>query len=247
MSFDISLNIDQEQYLEMKQKWEVLELTVTKLSKRIQTLEESVSKKFSKTSEEFKKFDSKVTKLDQKLLKKVITKVNEKLELFANNDDKIKQIDLKMVDICETMEGMVQIIKDNGAQVRAQLEQRIESVTQDIEIFETQINRSNSEMTTQIQNLQTHNQRIVDALKNFHAQQIHKFNTLSECEEEDETEENDESEAEQDQENMVPNKDSSNQFQSKTLVDLLKSQGVKLQLSKDKKPNPSKQKNTNKT
>ena len=148
-----------------------------------------------------KKNESRVSKLSQKLIKKSMSKLDDKINQTKHDEEKIKQIDLKMVDMCETMEGMVHIFKENTVQMRSQLEQKIESVSQDLEIFETQINRTNSEMANQLQNLQTSNLKIIEGLKNFHSQQIQTFNTLSECEEVDELEDEDE-ESEQEQENI---------------------------------------------
>jgi len=218
----------------MKQKLEVLELNNSKLSRRLFELENSTIQQINDLGQDLKRVESKVGRIDHKRVKKTLNKLAERLDGINVHEDKIKQIDVKMVDICETMEGMVSIIKDNGAQVKAQLEDRIESVIQDMEIFETQINRSNGEMSNHIASLQSHNEKIVDALKNFHAQQVQKFNTLSEWDEEDETEEIDDSESDidQNQENMIPNIQGSPNFQSKALVNLLKSQGIKLQVPK---------------
>jgi hypothetical protein len=140
-------------------------------------------------------------------------------------------MEVKMVDICETMEGIVKIIKENAHQIRQDFDQRLEGVIQDIEIFETQINRSNSEMASQIKKIEEYNVKIVQALRNFHAQQIEKFGGLSECDEETEEVEEDDTD---NQENMEPNREHENQFQSKALVNLLKSKGIKLQMPKRK-------------
>lgn len=150
-------------------------------------------------SEEMKKYEAKTTKISQKLIKKAIGKIEDKLKDKQSDDEKIQQIDMKMVDMWETMEGMVHIFKDNTLQIRTQLEQKIESVNQDLEIFETQVNRTNNEMANQLQNLQASNLKIIEGLKNFHSQQIQKFNSLSECEEVDEQ---DDEESEEENENI---------------------------------------------
>ena len=146
-----------------------------------------------------KKYESKITKISQKLVKKALGKIEDMLNQKQHEDEKIKQIDMKMVDMWETMEGMVHIFKDNTLQIKTQLEQKIESVTQDLEIFETQINRTNNEMATQLQSLQASNLKIIEGLKNFHSQQIQKFNSLSEWEEVDEQ---DDKESEEENENI---------------------------------------------
>ena len=137
-----------------------------------------------------------------------------------------------MVDMCDTLEGMVNIIKDNGNQIKQQLEDKINSVTEDLEIFETKINRSNSDIVVKIQSLADNNQRMIEAIKTLHAQQVYKLNGLIEEADEDVEEEGD-IDSDTDQENLVPNKDVTAKFKSKALKKLV-------QTSEAKQPNPYK-------
>jgi hypothetical protein len=92
------------------------------------------------------------------------------------------------------MEGMVQIIKDNGNRIQSQMEEKVESITQDLEIFQTDVNRTHSEMSLQMQNLYTQIQEVVNnegerdilrfnqfvrALKNIQNQQINEFHNMN--------------------------------------------------------------------
>ena len=231
----IAQDLEREQYLEIRQRCEIIESNMSKFISNVKrdvgSFMETITNEITIIREDMKKNEAKINKLSQKLIKKVMNKIDSKVTQTNHDEEKIKQIDMKMVDMCETMEGMVWIFKENTVQIRAQLEQKIESVSQDLEIFETQINRTNSEMAAQLQNLQSSNLKIIDGLKNFHSQQIQKFNSLSEWEEVDELE-NEESEDEQ--ENIIPNKDTEHNLQSKALVQLLKAQNAKMKSGKVK-------------
>lgn len=89
------------------------------------------------------------------------------------------------------------------------------------------MNRSNVEIQTQLQNLQSHNDKIVNAIKTFQQMQMQRFDTLTECDEDEEDERD--SEPERDQENLQPNYNQ--QYQSKALINLLKSNGIKIKPS----------------
>jgi hypothetical protein len=194
-------------------------------------LENGVFKKMSKFDEDLLKTDSKVAKLDHKIMKKIMSKINDKLTVARVHENKIREIDTKMIDFIDTMEGMVQMVRENKSQITLQISQKIESVQQDMEIFETQMNRGQIEMSNQIKGLHVKFQKLDSGVKNFIAEQINKFDTVSECDDESSSENQDLSvnqDLEVNQENMVPNRGP--QLQSKAFMKLLKSQGIKVQL-----------------
>lgn len=158
-----------------------------------------------------------------------MSKLSEFSSAFESNNEKINQLDLKMIDICDTMEGMVKIIRDNGAQIKHQLELKIENVTQDCEIFETKINRAYSEIASKIQGLAESNTLLI--------QQVFKLNDMIEEDDQENDSEDDEQEAdsETDQENIVPNKDTTAHFKSKALSELIQSKDIKMKLAKTQK------------
>ena len=170
--------------------------------------------------------------MNKNFTNKVVAKINDRCTEFDTFENKIKQMDIKMVDMCDTLEGMVNIIKDNGNQIKQQLEDKINSVTEDLEIFETKINRSNSDIVVKIQSLADNNQRMIEAIKTLHAQQVYKLNGLIEEADEDVEEEGD-VDSDTDQENLVPNKDVTAKFKSTALKKLV-------QTSEAKQPNPYK-------
>lgn len=200
-----------------------------------------MAQKVTKMNEDLLKTDHRLAKLDHKIQKKIMSRINDKLSVAGTNESKIREIDTKMVDFIETMEGMVQMVKENKTQIITQIGQKIESVQQDMEIFETQMNRSQIEMSNQIKDLHTKFQKLDSGVKNFIAEQIKKFDTVSECDDESSSESQ---EKEENQENMAPNRNP--QYQSKAFMDLLKSQGIKVQLKDGKfqvdKPKVLKQK-----
>jgi hypothetical protein len=198
-------------------------------------LENGVFKKMSKFDEDLLKTDSKVAKLDHKIMKKIMSKINDKLTVASVHENKIREIDTKMIDFIDTMEGMVQMVRENNSQITLQISHKIESVQQDMEIFETQMNRGQIEMSNQIKDLHVKFQKLDSGVKNFIAEQINKFDTVSECDDESSSENQDFSvnqDLEVNQENMVPNRGP--QLQSKAFMDLLKSQGIKVQLKEGK-------------
>ena len=101
------------------------------------------------------------------------------------------------------MEGMVQIIKENSDRLKDQFDQRIDTIQSEFEV----LTKSNSEIYSKIMDLEAYNTKVGNALQNFYMEQINRFNTLSECDEDNESEENNEeiSECNPRQENIAPN------------------------------------------
>ena len=82
-----------------------------------------------------------------------------------------------------------------------------------------------------MQELEIYNTKIANSLRYYYLEQVNKnAETLSECQEESE-----DSDTETEQENMHPNKLQSPEFKSQAIMNLLKSQGMKLQVGKGSK------------
>ena len=128
---------------------------------------------------------------------------------------------------------MVQIIKENSDKLKDQFDQRIDTIQSEFEV----LTKSNSEIYSKIMDLEAYNTKVGNALQNFYMEQINRFNTLSECDEENESEENNEeiSECNPRQENIAPNSNFSPEFKSQALMNLLKSNKMAVQLTKDGK------------
>jgi len=62
-----------------------------------------------------------------------MSKINPIIDLPNHQEERIKQIDIKMVDICDTLEGMVHIIKDNGDKIKDEFSQKLENYQTQIE------------------------------------------------------------------------------------------------------------------
>ncbi|CAI2366655.1 unnamed protein product [Moneuplotes crassus] len=229
----IEANLGQEDYNDLKKRTEILEKTVKNLTKNILTLENNNAKRLVNLSAGLEKVDANITKhnsqLETKIYKKIIPKLTEKLAAYEPFKKKIPEIDTKMVDICDTMEGIVHTIKETSEKIKAEFDQKIQSVQKDCEIFSTK----NSEIFSKIHELECENAKVLSQLKKFYMYQYDKFNTTQKDEGSQSDEE--ESESQEEQENIAPNLTKFTQLKSKALLDLLKSNGMQAQISKNGK------------